>query len=772
MINRRSRAHRIGRACGAPPGWTYPLILLVTLLASPLAKAQTSAARIAVVMARTGPDIPGGRPALDAVQLAVDEANATGETPRIELEPYDDRSSGEGAREAARQIVAGDALVVVGPGTTASALAAAPLLAEASIPSLLPYAHGGGGESNPTAFRLVFSTTDIGEALANNLRHVLGATRAVVIFHDDGYSRPVAEGFRRAAGRLGIAAACHAYTTTAESVEVARLAAAEPEPPAIVFALPAKDTTPVLAALRRQGAKSLLLGTDSIANDAFADGFAQEPESRQDPGFFTDGLYAISPLIFDSANAETLAFAARFRARFGSDLPWHAAQGYDAARLAIAAVRAATRQATASDVRTRRAAVLAYLRSLDGPSHAVESLTGPLWFTAERGRQQPARFGRFHGTRFESAPVQLVPVTAPTSAEIASGALVDLGSGRYARRQQVAYTGVFLNEIPRVDIAQSTFTADFYLWMRFAPGVGAGAADPGDIDFPDLVGGSFDPKRPAEQSDLGDGTTYRLWHVRGDFKNDFDLHHYPLDRQRLTLRLFNARAASDRVVYVQDRRSLRADAGRVRPDEGAREGGAAADALAQEDDRRHGGTIAPAAFRNLTQWEALTSIQRRDTLVTESALGNPRLMGVERVRELSGYRLEVELARRTLPALTKTLLPLGIMGLIMLGSLWIPHGLVGYRITVAVTAALSGAVLLSAVNSQLGAVGYTMAVEYVFYLFFLLCLLAFVAVLAAEHLRVAKRGVAAARTERLTRGLFLVAMIGTAVATMVAARYW
>jgi ABC-type branched-subunit amino acid transport system substrate-binding protein len=66
-------------ACGAPPGWTYPLILLVvTLLAIPLAKAQTSAARIAVVMARTGPDIPAGRPTLDAVQLAVDEANATG----------------------------------------------------------------------------------------------------------------------------------------------------------------------------------------------------------------------------------------------------------------------------------------------------------------------------------------------------------------------------------------------------------------------------------------------------------------------------------------------------------------------------------------------------------------------------------------------------------------------------------------------------------------------------------------------------------------------
>ena len=759
-------------ACGAPPWWTYPLILLVTLFAIPLAKAQTSAVRIAAVLSRTGRDSSAGSAALDAVQLAVDEANATGETPRIELEPYDDRSTDEGAREAARQVVAGDALVVVG-GTTTSALASAPLLGEASIPSLLGYAQGAGGASNPTAFRLVFSAFEMGEAVANRLRYVLGTTHAVVIYHDNPFGRPNAEGFRNAAERLGIAATYHAFTTTAESVECARLAAAEPGQPAIVLIMLDTFAPPVLAELRRQGTKSLLIGTSPFARDDFADRFAQEPELRQDPGFYIDGVYAVSPLIIDSANADTVAFVARFRARFGGalPLPWQAAQSFDAARLAIAAARAATRQAAAPDVRTRRAAVLAYLRSLDSPAHAVASLTGPLWFTAERGRQQFARLGRFHGTLFESAPVQLVPVTAPTSAELASGAVVDLGLGRYARRQQVAYTGIFLNEIPRVNIDQSTFTADFYLWMRFVPRADADAADPADIDFPDLVKGDFDAKRSAEESDLNDGTTYRLWHLRGDFRNDFDLHHYPLDRQRLTLRLFNARAASDRVVYVQDRRSISADAGRVRSD-GSEKGSGAAAAAPAQDDRGREDRIAAAAFRNLTQWEALSFVQRRDILVTESALGNPRLVGVAGIRELSGYRLDVELARRTLPAITKTLLPLGIMGLIMLGALFFPHRMATDKVTIVVTAALTGAVLLATVNSQLGTVGYTMAVEYVFYIFFLLCLVAIVEVAVAERLHAAKREMAAARTAHVTRGLFLVAMIGTAVAALVAVRHW
>ena len=91
--------------------------------------------------------------------------------------------------------------------------------------------------------------------------------------------------------------------------------------------------------------------------------------------------------------------------------------------------------------------------------------------------------------------------------EIASGALVEIGAGEFARRQQVVYAGVFTNEVARIDVAQSTFTADFYLWIRFARSAGVGAADPTEIDFPDLVRGTFE-RRSATERDLDDGTTY------------------------------------------------------------------------------------------------------------------------------------------------------------------------------------------------------------------------------------------------------------------------
>ena len=77
----------------------------------------------------------------------------------------------------------------------------------------------------------------------------------------------------------------------------------------------------------------------------------------------------------------------------------------------------------------------------------------------------------------------------PDQADIAAGTVLDIGSGQFARRQEVVYSGVYLNEISRIDIAQSRFTADFYLWVRFARSSGTGAADPTEIDFPDLVRG-------------------------------------------------------------------------------------------------------------------------------------------------------------------------------------------------------------------------------------------------------------------------------------------
>lgn len=717
--------------------------------ASP-ADAKTPSATIAVAVSVTGAGSTFGAPAVEGARLAVEEANAAGLTPKIELAVHDDQSDANRGRELVRSIAKSDAITVVGPATTPMALAMGPVCTATGIVCIGTTTTGDTVTKSANLFRAVFSTSDVGETLANYLRLILGATRAVVLVNDDDYGRLVANGFKRAAERLRIETAYLSFKNDAEAEKVAGIAAADPRRPAVILA--ALDAATLLKTLRRQGAQGPILGTNTMAGEYFNARFSSEPEERRKSGYFTQGVYAASPLMFDSANAETLGFVERFRARFGHEPSYITAQGYEAMRLAIAAVRA-TAGGAAADMEARREAVREYLSSLDGPAHAIAGLAGPLWFTPERGRIQALRIGRFQDGRFESAPAQLVPVPSVDAAEIAAKEVVDIGSGRYARRQQVAYTGIYLNAIPRMDIAQSRFTADFYIWLRYSHDAGAGAADPADIDFPDMIRGTSDGKLPAVKRDLADGTTYRLWRVRGDFKNDFDLHLYPADRQTLMIRFINARAATDRVVYVQDRQSPPA------VNATQRKAGAAEEESAPEPETRQlkdnfGNAVQMDAFRELAQWQPLRVGQQRDSLVTKSALGDPNLVGLDRVRELSGYKVTIELRRRVIATLAKTMLPLGLMALILFASLHFPVALVKEKITVAITAALSGAVLLSSINAQLGNVGYIIAIEYGFYLFFTLCLLCIVVILMAERLRLVNKQVIALKIERWGRNVF------------------
>jgi branched-chain amino acid transport system substrate-binding protein len=257
-----------------------------------------------------------------------------------------------------------------------------------------------------------------------------------------------------------------------------------------------------------------------------------------------------------------------------------------------------------------------------------------------------------------------------------------------------------------------------------------------------MIRGTFDSTRPALQGELDDGTSYRLWQVRGDFRNDFDLRRYPFDRQTLTVEFFHARADADRIVYVQDKRSVR----------GALSGLSASQTASPTEasfDR------SPLAFRHLTQWEPIRTSQRRANLLTQSALGDPRLVGFERMRELSGFSFTAELKRRVLANLTKTLLPLLLMALILYASMHFPTTLAGTRSGIAVTCALAGTVLLSSINSQLGNVGYVIAVEFGFYGFFALCLLCIVALLLIERYRLAEQKESIAAVERISKRLFL-----------------
>ena len=115
--------------------------------------------------------------------------------PTVELSVYDDASNAaEGAR-LAREISAGDALLVLGPGTTAMALNEGPIYSDAGVVGIGPTTTGDRVTDPENFFRAIFSTSDAGEILASYIRYNLGGRRAIVLMKDDAYGHAVADGF-------------------------------------------------------------------------------------------------------------------------------------------------------------------------------------------------------------------------------------------------------------------------------------------------------------------------------------------------------------------------------------------------------------------------------------------------------------------------------------------------------------------------------------------------------------------------------------------------
>jgi ABC-type branched-subunit amino acid transport system substrate-binding protein len=741
------------------------LLALACTLAPAGAHAQSDVQTIGIADSLSGSGTFYGAPELEGARLAVQDANSVPGAAPVALDVEDDQSSPRLAGQIATKIVTSDDVDVIGPVLTVTATPASPVYAAGGIANILANAHGDALTDNATSFRTIFNNHDQGAALTDYLNYVLKGQDVYVVYRDDAFGRPLAFGIVDEANNLGLVTEEIGFDNDSERADAIKAVVQDPVKPAIILAMLAADAVPIVKALRRAGVTAPILCPDGMAGDNFAKLFAGEPEELAHPGFFTENLYAASPVIFDSANQAQLEFAARFRAFVGHDPAPVTLQGYDTAMLAINAARYAVQAVGASaPLAQRRQAAIAYLTSLEDPGKALPGITGPLWFNDHRGRQgEPVRIGRFDQRLFQSAPLQLVPVAQPDPAQIASGELRHTAGGGDARIQQVVYTGMYLNQVSHLDIAKSSFEADFYLWVRYTPAANIGGQDPVDISFPDIVTGKFDAAHPDDQRTLPDGSVYKLWRVQADFQNDYDLHHYPFDQQRLVVRLFNAKADSSRIVYVLDRLSF-PGIGQAPPP--AQPAGGPGTAMAAEMPTANSLTLqaAPDAFRDLTQWNPLAVQQVRDDLVTESSLGDPELVGLERQRELSGFELLIDVKRKMLATLSKSLLPLGLMTLIMFASLYFPHGLVKEKVTVAVTGALSGAVLLAALNTQLGTVGYTMAVEYIFYVYFALSLLCIVSVLTAERFRSAGNGKAAVRTELSSRALFAFLAVATGIA--------
>jgi hypothetical protein len=112
---------------------------------------------------------------------------------------------------------------------------------------------------------------------------------------------------------------------------------------------------------------------------------------------------------------------------------------------------------------------------------------------------------------------------------------------------ELVFVGLYVNDLYELDLKRSTYVADFYVWMRWQ-----GPLDPTNIEF---LNGSLDLKEHPETRETF-GTKYISFHCRGSFHTEFDYRRYPLDQQRLVLKMEDGNYESQQLRYIADRENL------------------------------------------------------------------------------------------------------------------------------------------------------------------------------------------------------------------------
>ncbi len=673
-------------------------------------RAEGNAISISVAAPLSGDGASGGQEIVDSIKLYIDATNRDGGVNgrQLKLNILDDKGNAEGATQVANEIAKSDALVVLGHRSSDASIAAGNIYQEKKLPAITGTANNPKVTSDrPYYFRIIYTNPDLAKTLSLYAQQVLQFKTASVIYDKASKNEQTqSEVIKSAFEANGNGKIQRTWSIDSDPAnrkasiqQILNELAAEPEAGILFLTMSKEDVAEdFLVALKQKGLKNSILGEQALGRESFAKRFEKYDEEKKKAGFFTDGMYVPLPILFDSAGADAQDFLAAYQKAYNKTPSYLGAKFYEAAIAAVDAIRKANPKLTTASLEADREQVRDALAKLNNRKVGLRGLTGSLYFNSDRNSDQPVRLAQFQNYKLISASQQFTPITNPERLnlpkELQSGSIVQSGD-QYFWRQRVVYAGMDINKLNRID--KSTFTADFYVWFLYN-----GTDEPTEIQFPDAVTNSVNPTAPVfdgkapNKAQVVNGLNYRLYRVRGEFRNAFDFRDYPFDSQKLNLRFDNPTLSTERLIYAIDTVGLKLP-------------------RAKEVERK--------PFQGLQLWNFKDITYFQDSSRNTSTQGDPDLVQSNVQIEYPGLSIRMTFQRKTLVFLSKNVLPLLLLSVMAYCCLFFPYNMFVPRTMAPASALLSGIVLLLSFNNQLPEVGYTVAMEYVFYVYFCLCLI-------------------------------------------------
>ncbi len=287
----------------------------------------------------TGPFAHWGRDADNGVQLAVEEANASGVTlggqkVKFEVVSEDDQADPKTATQVAQRFIDSGVVAVVGHLTSGAAIPASRIYSDAGVPMVA------GSVTSPkftqqgynNTFRIIANDLQQGQALAKFAVGQLKAQRIAVIDDRTTYGQGLADDFAKSVEAAGGKVVKREYTTNSATDFMAIQTSLKGQNPDLVFygGMDAQ-AGPMVKQLRKLGIKAAFMGADGV----------NTPEFAKLGGKDAEGAYASSAGAPKEAMPGFASFNEKFKARFKTDIQAYAPYTYDAARVLIDAMKRA-----------------------------------------------------------------------------------------------------------------------------------------------------------------------------------------------------------------------------------------------------------------------------------------------------------------------------------------------------------------------------------------------------------------------------------------------
>lgn len=445
------------------------------------------------------------------LQTAYDQKRLGGRP--IVLKYFDDQDNPLQAAKLAAEIANDpNILLVLGHYFSSSALAASRLYQQKGLPAITASATVDAVTTGSEwYFRTIPNNTFQGQFIAAYIKHILRRETSLLIVDQDDYGASLAASYRAAAAKMQLTIRKEwgferdKGDPDRQIRGIINELQAEPEPGIIFLATQPAQAVQIISTLKAPGTNYTFIGPDAFTSRTFIEEFQQLQQEQFQPGYYSNGIYAVTPFLAALATDQGQLFVQRFQQRYREEPGWEAACYYDALAVAVEAIKRAELEGGEPyiDRRNVRNALLALANGI-----GVPGVTGFLSFDAARNMSRPLMVGMYENQRLTPAFQEYPP--SDNSADLTAAP---------PTFQQIIKTGITVNAISALDLHHAAYAIDFYEWFRFQ-----GELPVADITFPDAP--QVVLKDPIIDT-TENGITTRVYHLKATFASDAMLTWYP-----------------------------------------------------------------------------------------------------------------------------------------------------------------------------------------------------------------------------------------------------